>query len=428
MSSSSTNPAPQETPNNRGTDVQLTLVSLITPKAGLSSLTMPDAPTGGILHIGFDVVSLRERVSALPVGDADKLSTILANDPSLETMRSTLSRENPTLKDLSPELAEKIAQEISKELSPEAKPIVATLVDFYCGYLRPFPDITETEPLQSLMGYLKDLPTWDVLMAQDKTTGKVIGACSGQIVDVPCASGDFKIAWNEHTWVDKDARQARIGSTLASKFTAYAKLEGAIGVVIETDNPYLITNDERGFNHKNQSERSKFWTDELGQSMDPFNRFQFWGKQGFGVVVGADGKTPAPYEQISMDLGKVDSCKTINLAFQPASFEYRESLPKEMYKAAIVALQETIDENARFYPDLVRTLRQIDALPGDTMRFVPLNTPDIDKVMIAGRPAKEGAEQKDLEYCSQRLTNSSISEAEREVLLKTGDFLSAKQG
>jgi hypothetical protein len=424
MSFSSTNQAPQETPNSQRTQAQFTLA----PKAGPSGLTMPEAPAGGILKIGFDVVSLRERVSALPVGDSDKLSSIVANDPSLETMRSKLLQDNPTLKDLSPELAEKIAQEISKELSPEAKPIVVTLVDFYCGYLRPFPDITETEPLQSLMGYLKDLPTWDVLMAQDKTTGKVIGACSGQIVDVACSSGDFKIAWNEHTWVDKDARQSRIGSTLASEFTERAKLEGAVGVVIETDNPYLITKDERGFNHENQSERSKFWTDELGQSMDPFNRFQFWGKQGFGVVVGADGKTPAPYEQISMDLGNVDSCKTINLAFQPASLEYRESLSKEMYKAAIVALQETIDENARFYPDLVRTLQQIDALPGDTLRFVPLNTPGIDKVMIAARPTKEGAELKDLEYCSRRLANSSISEAEKEVLVKTRDFLSAKQG
>lgn len=376
------------------------------------------------LKIGFDIVSLRERVGTMPAIDTERLASILDSDPSLETIRSNLVEQHPGIKDLSPELAEKIAQEMSKDLSPVSKPVVATLVDFYCGYLRPFPDVTETEPLQSLMGYIKDLPTWDVLMAQDKTTGRVIGACSGQIVDVPCARGEFKIAWNEHTWVDKDARQSKIGSTLASSFTARATREGAIGVVIETDNPYLITKDERGFNHGDKTERAKFWTEELGQSMDPFNRFQFWGKQGFGVVVGEDGKTPAPYEQISMDLGKIDSCKTINLAFQPTSLEYQEQLPKDMYKAALLALQETIDENARFYPDLVRTMRQIDTLPGDTLRFVPLNTPTIDAVMIAARPTKEATELKDLEYCSQRLMDRSISEEEKEILSKTKGFLS----
>jgi hypothetical protein len=376
------------------------------------------------LKIGFDIVSLRERIGTMSAADADTLASILTDDPSLETMRSKVLNDNPSVKDLSPELAEKIALEISKDLSPASKPVIATLVDFYCGYLRPFPDVTETEPLQSLMGYLKDLPTWDVLMAQDKATGKVIGACSGQIVDVPCDGGNFKIAWNEHTWVDKDARKSAIGSTLASSFTKRAQQEGAIGVVIETDNPYLITKDDRGFNHQNRDERGRFWTEELGQSMDPFNRFQFWGKQGFGVVVGEDGKTPAPYEQISMDLGKIDSCKTINLAFHPTSPEYRESLPKDMYKAAIVALQETIDENARFYPDLVRTLQQIDDLQGDTLRFIPLNTPNIDKVMIEARPTKEGTELKDLEYCSQRLMDRSISKEEEEILSQTKRFLS----
>lgn len=375
------------------------------------------------LTIGFNIVSLRERVGTMAEVDLDKLTSFLDTDPSLEKIRSELVKKNPAIKDLSPALAEKIAEEISKGMTASSKPIVATLVDFYCGYLRPFPDVTETEPLQSLVGYLKNLPTWDVLMAQDKNTEKVIGACSGQIVDVLYATDNFKIAWNEHTWVDKDARQSKIGSTLANSFTQHATREGAIGVVIETDNPYLITKDERGF-QRDKEERAKFWTDELGQSMDPFNRFQFWGKQGFGVVVGQDGKTPAPYEQISMDLGKIDSCKTINLAFQPTSHEYQEQLPKGMYKAALLALQETIDENARFYPDLVRTMQQIDALPGEALRFVPLNQHNIDAVMIAARPTKEATELKDLEYCSQRLTDRSISQEEKEILSKTKGFLS----
>lgn len=376
------------------------------------------------LKIGFNIVSLRERVGTMAEVDLNKLTSFLDTDPSLEKIRSELVNNNSAIKDLSPALAEKIAEEISKGMTASSKPIVATLVDFYCGYLRPFPDVTETEPLQSLMGYLKNLSTWDVFMAQDRNTGKVIGACSGQIVGVNCATGNFKIAWNEHTWVDKDARQSQIGSTLAKSFTQHATQQGAIGVVIETDNPYLITKDERGFNHKDKEKRAKFWTDELGQSMDPFNRFQFWGKQGFGVVVGQDGKTPAPYEQISMDLGKIDSCKTINLAFQPILHEYQEQLPKDMYKAALLALQETIDENARFYPDLVRTMQQIDALPGETLRFVPLNKDNIDAVMRAARPTKEATELKDLEYCSQRLTDRLISQEEKEILSKTKGFLS----
>ena len=125
-----------------------------------------------------------------------------------------------------------------------------------------------------------------------------------------------------------------------------------------------------------------------------------------------------------MDLGKIDSCKTINLAFQPTSPEYQGHLPKGMYKAALLALQETIDENARFYPDLVRTMQQIDALPGETLRFVPLNKDNIDAVMRAARPTKEATELKDLEYCSQRLTDRSISQEEKEILSKTKGFLS----
>jgi GNAT superfamily N-acetyltransferase len=394
------------------------------PEAFRGDLSQGSLAVAGGPKIDVELVSLRETMSRMPARDLDKLCKILDSDPALERMRHSLMKRTG-LEDISPALAKEVAEEIASHLSPISRPAVAILVDFYFGYLRPFPDITETEPLQSLVGYLKNLPEWDVVLA--RKDGRTIAACSGQVVDVPCALGNFRIGWNEHTWVDKDERTKGLGAAVAAVFSARAARDGAIGVVIETDNPYLMTTDEAGFNHEDPAARKSFWVDDQGQSMDPFQRFQFWGKQGFSAIVGQDGVSPAPYEQISMDLGEVGSCQTIGLAFQPAKEEYKNGMPKAMYKAALLALQETIDENAGAYPDLVRTMKQIDELAGDTLKLVPLNTPNIDEVLIRARPSKEGATETDIKYCEEKLKDPSISEEVRDILQKTKIYLVSSQ-
>jgi hypothetical protein len=197
--------------------------------------------------------------------------------------------------------------------------------------------------------------------------------------------------------------------------------------VIETDNPYLIeTNDSTdGFKHSDPAARQRYWTEEKGEAMDPFNRFTFWGKQGFGVVTAQNG-LPAPYEQISLDLGNQGSCKTLNLAFCPVSEEYRDSLPKELYKDLFTKLQESIDPHAKYHPDFVRTMKQIDELPEDSLRFVPLDSEEAKIVMVKGRPHKASAEEDDIRYCKEALAQGGLSDERKQVLAKTLRYYETK--
>ena len=372
----------------------------------------------------FDVISMREVISTMPAADLEKFTALVEKDPSLIEARTGAIKADSSLVDISAKLAAQVAENIGVSLSAEARPALNTVVDFYFGYLRPFPDITETEPLSSLLGYLRDNPNWDVRMAKNET-GLIIGACSGQLVEVPYVDGDFKIGWNEHTWVDKDSRRGGVGEELARLFKEHTASLGSIGVAIETDNPFLITRDPRAFNHADPAARGHFWTsteDGLGQAMDPFQRFKFWGGQGFGVICAGDPPTPISYTQISMALGEVGSCETINLAFLPTSEKYANSMPKAMYVAALVALQNTIDENSSMYPEMVRTIKQIEDTPGDRLSFVKLTDPKINEVLERGRESKAEAPEKDLAYCNARLSGE-LSESERDVLSKSREYL-----
>lgn len=372
----------------------------------------------------FDVISMRDVISTMPAADLKKFTALVENDPSLIEARTSAINVDRSLVDISAKLAAQVAENIGASLSKEARPALNTVVDFYFGYLRPFPDITETEPLSSLLGYLRDNPNWDVRMAKNEA-GAVVGACSGQLVNVAYSGGDFKIGWNEHTWVDEATRRSGVGQTLAGLFRDHTASLGSIGVVIETDNPFLITKDPRAFTHADPIARGHFWTsptDGLGQSLDPFQRFKFWGGQGFGVICAGDTPTPIPYTQVSMVLGEVGSCETINLAFLPTSEKYANSMPKGMYVAALVALQNTIDENSSMYPEMVRTIKQIQDTPGEMLSFVKLTDPNINEVLERGRASKAGAAEKDLAYCDQRLSGN-ISEAEREIVLQSREYL-----
>lgn len=372
----------------------------------------------------FDVISMREVISTMPAADLEKFTALVEKDPSLIEARTGAINADSSLVDISAKIAAQVAENIGVSLSAEARPALNTVVDFYFGYLRPFPDITETEPLSSLLGYIRDNPNWDVRMAKNES-GSIIGACSGQLVEVPYVGGDFKIGWNEHTWVDKDSRRLGVAENLAGLFKEHTARLGSIGVVIETDNPFLITDDQRAFNHADPAARSHFWTspeDGLGQSMDPFQRFKFWGGQGFGVICAGDPPTPISYTQISMALGEVGSCETINLAFLPTSEKYANSMPKAMYVAALVALQNTIDENSSMYPEMVRTIKQIEDTPGDRLSFVKLTDPKINEVLERGRESKAEAPEKDLAYCNARLSGE-LSESERDVLSKSREYL-----
>ena len=93
-----------------------------------------------------------------------------------------------------------------------------------------------------------------------------------------------------------------------------------------------------------------------------------------------------------------------------------------MYVAALVALQNTIDENSSMYPEMVRTIKQIEDTPGDRLSFVKLTDPKINEVLERGRESKAEAPEKDLAYCNARLSGE-LSESERDVLSKSREYL-----
>lgn len=372
----------------------------------------------------YDFVSLKSELQSLTPDERAQITAYLAFDPDLSFARKRVSTSNPNLSanPLSAETADAISALHSASFTSEkSKAFVKTLTDFYHGYLRPFPNPAEVESLKAIFDVLSSNPSWDVEVAKDQSTGRVLGACSGQVIKVPTSTGgEVGVAWNEHTWVDKETRQSGLGKELAANFKKRAAAAGAIGVVIETDNPYLIetNNSTDGFNHNDSAARKKYWTEVKGEAMDPFNRFTFWGKQGFGVVTAQNG-VPAPYEQISLDLGNQESCKTLNLAFNPISEEYRDSLPKQLYMDLFRKLQESIDPHAKYHPDFVRTMKQIDELPGDSLRFVSLNSDEARTVMAKGRPHKAKAEEDDIRYCQDALAQGKLSDEEKEILTKT---------
>lgn len=93
-----------------------------------------------------------------------------------------------------------------------------------------------------------------------------------------------------------------------------------------------------------------------------------------------------------------------------------------MYAALFVVLQKTIDGRAKYYPELVRTLKQIQEAPGDTVHFVPLNAPNIKEFLQRAVISKEGLVEADLAYCANRLRDPSITHDEQEVVRKSQQY------
>ncbi len=370
-------------------------------------------------HRSHIITSLRKELATMSQAAFDAITDLVASDPALERARAAAISETPSCSNLSRAHAEATIARICSSLPDETHPSVSLLVNFYFGYLRPFPDPSETEPLLSLLSYLRDLPTWDVLLAKDSVSGQILGACSGQILEVADIVPSLTLAWNEHTWVADEARGRGIGSALARAFADVARQHGASFVIIEIDNPYLLTADSRGFDHSQVQARRHFWTQEMKHAMDPFDRIAYWASLGFGLLIAERSCLPAPYEQISLDCGKLPSCGSINIAVAPINDEALISLPKDSYARILVALQQTVDHDARCYPELVRTLKQIEEIDDDSLGVLPLTSPQLETFLRRAQTLKAHAHRDDRAYCLRKLSSSSLSVRERFILEQT---------
>jgi hypothetical protein len=381
-------------------------------------------------EIKIETLSLRDIMSVIPRTELQSIKNILALDNRLENCRAAILAENPGLKALSPELATPMVATLGKGLSEDTQKALTSLVNFYLGYLRAFPLKSETEPLANLVNYMTDPEkNWTAIMAISED-GKILGACSGEIIDVTISTGSVKIAMNEHAWVDASFRRQGIGQFISRKFDEHAKSFDAIGVFAEVENPYCLTTDEQGLSQENERERRKYWTDPppegRGWPIDPFRRLAFWGHDGYRLVCSGEPPVPIPYVQVSMELGEVGCCDVVIPVFKAFKTEYQMGFSKELYRALVLAFQKTIDPEAPFYPELVRTLREIDETPGETLHMIGLEGATLNEALKTSAQYKLNCAQTDLAYCHTRLSDSTMSTSERRVIEKAKAFLESQ--
>lgn len=371
----------------------------------------------------FETVSLRDAVASMPVEDQEKIKKILAEDPRLSRHREGELTYNKELVDLSPEHAARLTASLSKGLAPESQRIIGQFIDFYCGYLRAFPNPSETEPVANLFNYLTDpKKNWTAIMAVNDQ-GKVIASCSGEIITAKSDTEEMLVAMNEHTWVDSTYRGQNLGGSISEKFSQHCQKLGAVGEMIEVEIPFLLTKDPRAFSMEDPKARAKFWTspepEGLGWPIDPFSRMSFWGKLGFGVLCGGDPPSPIPYVGISMELGKVECCDVLSFCFKPYGDDFNPVISKTLYKSMLVAFQETIDPNATLYPELVRVLKEVDEKFPDQLYIVGFKDPNINEILMRSVEPRSNCVQEDIQHCVTRLADPTITATEQDILEKS---------
>lgn len=378
----------------------------------LLKITPPEACSP---QLAYSIVSLRDLFNSISDADQTAIVNLLEDDPWLEKACAQVRKGQNDVGENSPELASAVSQLLKEGVSADSHSQLTTLVEFYFGYRRPFPNLDEVDPLKNLMEYIRTSPGWDAIMAQG-LDGRILGGCCGQIVKVHFPSGTVNVAWNEHTYVDKEFRRNGIGNALDAAFTERALKNNSIGIVIEFDNGYLLTNDPKAFDN-DTTIRGSYWTDILGEEMDPFARTPFWDANGYRLLVVGNPPTPADWITIRMN-PETGPCDGLSAAFKPLNQKYKDGLSLAEHLAVCQAFNETIDENATLYPEFVRTRENI-ALQGDDsdpVRLLSLKDPAINEILSRARVAKENAARRDLNYCDLRLQNPEISDSEREIL------------
>lgn len=198
-------------------------------------------------------------------------------------------------------------------ITGNAKTFLSQFGEFSRLYYGRFPDITETESLQTLFEYISDKEyNWSIF--QIRQNGKLVGFSTGATI------GDlngYNLSWNEHIATEKSLENKGIGK--ASFDARNNGLKTAIAVS-EFEDPAKLLNPKdhpKAFDHSDPKARSAYWRQE-GYETDPFTRLDIHEKRGYTVacVMGKEGKlSPLPYTQISMDVeGLVAGCETLMLA------------------------------------------------------------------------------------------------------------------
>ncbi len=281
----------------------------------LMHLKASESPSEGYSSaekLGFRSVSFRSAGTLLGQKDKEVIAGLLANDPRLEKFKPLLetvpSMEDPKARAQAVKLkmdALLASNPAFESLSPNAKIFYREFIKFYRSYLTPFPDPTETDEAPTLFTALtgeggEATVKWDIIGVLDKE-GNILGATSGQL-------NNHGLAWNQHTWrlQDPELRGSRIGTLASQAFEERAKLLGSTNVYIEVDNPLLLSDEivAHNLNPEGAADRRKYWVEE-GHSMDPYDRFKFWSKQGFKIIVGQQQNISGGFELVAANNSQI---------------------------------------------------------------------------------------------------------------------------
>ena len=250
----------------------------------------------------------------------------------------------------------------------------------YAIYDKCFPDPTEKESMDVLLGYLKDTEemNWHMHVALD-ADGRVVAGRNSNVLSAETPKGQFDYAFGEHLFVEPDKREAGVGSALVK---ASNRAVGVGMVFSEQNDPFIMTPGEIA-------------TDCTG-GIHPVQRLEFWGKQNYAAL-------DAPYVQLSLMIDGVQQepvsylrpCAEVIHPDRIPGYDGK-SMDRDVYLAALTAFFETFEglDLSKDGPWAVLK-RQIEQGP-ERLNFIPIadkrtfaqDRNAIDSAFVPGKAAE----------------------------------------
>lgn len=220
-----------------------------------------------------------------------------------------------------------------------------------------FPDPSERESPEALLGYLKDPEVnWRMYIALDKE-GTVIGGRNMNIMETTIKGEPVPFAWGEHLYVNTDPeyRRQKIGSGIVQQTNGLLKNLDVGLVFSEQNDPHLMTKEEVAV--------------DMQSGISPEQRLEFWGKQGYRAF-------NAPYAQPSLDGGDPVlylrlCCNVVDPSLIPESVGFTgKSIDRDAYLSMVRHFHGTFVEDMNADPTSVYLKGLVESGPKE----IPLIT------------------------------------------------------
>lgn len=245
-----------------------------------------------------------------------------------------------------------------QHVSASARRALKALMQYHHAYRSAFPDPTETEPLAVILEYLVDRDRqWDVMVMVNEY-GMPIAAASGQLLQVKMAGSIRRILWNEHTWVEPQARGSGCGAAI---FRALEDRFLPSLTVIEIDNPFFVGSSTA--HNRAPSTDVACAMQQHHTAGASIRRLHFWSRLGFEMVSVPNRRkvaVPFPYTQISMDpTSGQRPCESLFIACRVLAPELRTMLQTSDMTNLYHAMQASVDPAYEEFPSFQSTMKHI---------------------------------------------------------------------